>query len=138
MRIVPRSSLPALLVLTLLCISAEPVARAPYIAPGDIDVKALLIGPPDDNSVEHRQEVDALLRYQDSRTAEDVKRCKDEEEVTVFAFADVLGPWFAEKDLPVTSELMKEMYVEAKAVSAAAKQEWNRVRRWPTRGSSLA
>lgn len=128
MRIVSRSSLPALLILALLCISAEPAARAPYIAPGDIDVKALLIGPPVDNSAEHRQEVDALLRYQDSRTAEDVKRCKDEEEVTVFAFADVLGPWFVEKDLPVTGELMQDVYKETKAVSAAAKKEWNRMR----------
>jgi acid phosphatase (class A) len=128
MRIASRSALPVALILALMCVCAAPAAHPAFIAPGDIDVKALLIGPPDDNSAEHRQEVDAVLRYQESRTPEDVQRCKDEEEVTVFAFASVLGPWFNEKDLPITGELMKDVYKQAKDVSAAAKKQWNRMR----------
>ncbi|MDB5298592.1 MAG: acid phosphatase [Phycisphaerales bacterium] len=128
MRTVSRSSLPVLLILALMGACAAPATRPVYLAPGDIDMKALLIGPPDDNSAEHRQEVDAVLRYQESRTPEDVQRCKDEEEVTVFAFASVLGPWFNEKELPITADLMKDVYKQAKDVSAAAKKEWNRMR----------
>src|SRR5437016_4370936 len=73
------------------------------IAPEQIDFKSLLGDPPADDADAHRQEVDLMLRLQDSRTPEDVRRCRAEEVVTVFAFATVLGSSFNPDDLPKTA-----------------------------------
>jgi acid phosphatase (class A) len=103
-------------------------SSVPYISAAQFDFKTLLPGPPADDSAAHKAEVDRMLSLQESRTPAEVARCTSEEKVTAFAFDTVLGPAFNKKNLPVTAALMKEAYVEAKAVSDQAKKIWNRVR----------
>ena len=100
----------------------------PYITPQQFDFHAILSPPPADNSAMHSREVVRMLALQDSRTPEDVRRCRAEETVTVFAFDTVLGPSFNATNLPVTAALMHEVFVEARSVSGAAKQVWVRTR----------
>ncbi len=111
-----------------LCLAAAPVTQPAYLAPDSFDFKALLGGPPANDSQEHKDEIAKLLKYQDTRTPEEVARCKSEEEVDVFAFSSVLGSWFNEKDLPETAKFMKDAYTQTKVVSNAAKANWNRPR----------
>src|SRR5205814_3757349 len=101
---------------------------APGVAPERFDFQALLGDPPADGSPEHRQEVDRMLSLQAQRTPDEVRRCKSEETVSVFAFSTVLGPTFNAKDLPFTARLMRDVYDEAKKDSDAAKQRWGRTR----------
>ena len=111
-----------------LCVAAAPTSQPAYLAPDHFDFPALLGPPPADDSQVHKDEVDHMLALQASRTPEEIARCKSEEDVTVFAFATVLGDWFNEKDLPETAALMKDAYNQARVVSNAAKIVWNRTR----------
>lgn len=116
------------LLAALFCLALAPATRPTYVAPKDFDFKAILGDPPADNSPEHKAEVDRMLDLQASRTADEVRRCKSEEEVTVFCFSTVLGEGFNAKDLPVTSRVMEDAYADARSVSNAAKKVWLRVR----------
>ena len=99
-----------------------------FVKPEDIDATSILPGPPADDSPEHRAEVATLLYWQAKRTTLDVARCRSEENVTVFTFADVLGDGFNAHALPIMEALMDRVYVDARLVSNAAKLKWNRVR----------
>ena len=120
-------SAPLLFVL-LLSFAAAPASRPAYVTPDQFDLKAILGDPPADSSPEHKAEVDRILDLQAHRTPDEVRRCQSEEEVTAFAFADVLGDWFNEKNLPITAALMKDANADASAVSGKAKKLWHRVR----------
>jgi hypothetical protein len=107
---------------------APAAAKPIYVKPDDTDWSSLLPGPPADDSPEHIAEVATLLHWQEKRTAEDVIRCQSEEEVTAFVFAEVLGDWFNARRLPITADLMRQVYTDTRAASNAAKKKWNRVR----------
>ncbi|HEX8911947.1 MAG TPA: phosphatase PAP2 family protein, partial [Humisphaera sp.] len=99
-----------------------------YVLPSAFDFPALLGPPPADDSDAHRAEIDKVLSLQADRTPAQEARCRAEEVVTVFAFADVLGPGFDAKELPVTAALMQQVYVDGRATSDAAKLVWARKR----------
>jgi hypothetical protein len=109
-------------------LALAPASQPAYLAPDNFDFKALLGNPPADDSQQHKDEVNQLLALQASRTPDEIARCKSEEDVTVFAFSTVLGPWFTQEDLPLTSALMSEANKQAKLPTNAAKKLWNRVR----------
>jgi hypothetical protein len=105
-----------------------PTAKAIYVKVDDADWSSFLPAPPADDSAEHRAEVAELLHWQYKRTAEDEARCRSEEDVTAFIFAEVLGDWFDAKSLPITADLMHQVYIDTRLISNAAKKKWNRVR----------
>jgi acid phosphatase (class A) len=109
-------------------LAPAPTSQPAYLAPDNFDFKALLGGPPADDSQLHRDEVDRMLKLQAERTPAEIARCESEVEVSVFAFASVLGPWFNEDDLPKTAALMSEVNRQAKTPTSAAKTMWNRTR----------
>ena len=108
--------------------AVNPIAHAPYVRASDFDYKALLPEPPADASPAHMAEIEGMLKLQEARTPAEEARCQSEEEVTVMNFADVLGPWFNAKNLPMTEVFMREVYDEAKDVSGEAKKIWKRTR----------
>jgi hypothetical protein len=114
--------------LTIVSLAAAPTSQPAYLAPDNFDFKALLGGPPADDSQQHKDEVARMLSLQAARTPAEVARCKSEEEVTVFAFSTVLGSWFNEKNLPKTAALMAKVNSQAKIPTSAAKALWNRTR----------
>ena len=115
-----------------LCIGAAPVTQPAYLAPDTFDFKTLLGDPPADGSDTQKQEIETLLKLQTNRTPEQVERCRREVDGNAFIFADVLGKWFTAKDLPTTAALMKEVTLQTKVVSSAAKINWNRKRPYLT------
>ena len=114
--------------LMTLCLALAPATPAHFVTADQFDFKALLGDPPADNSPEHKAEIDRLLDLQAARTPEEEHRCKDEEEVTVFAFSTVLGEEFNATNLPVTAKVMAEAQADSKVVANAAKLIWKRVR----------
>src|SRR5215469_13921897 len=83
-------------------------ARAEYVEAKDFDFKTLLPAPPVDGSDAWRAEMDQLLKLQDKRTDDDVKRIESESKMTAFIFANALGSWFNEKDLPKTAAFLAQ------------------------------
>jgi len=118
----------AIALLASMSLALAPTSQPAYLAPDNFDFKALLGGPPADDSQEHKEEVNLLLTLQANRTPQEIARCQSEVDVTAFAFSTVLGSWFKAKNLPLTAALMSEVNKQAKIPLNAAKETWNRVR----------
>jgi hypothetical protein len=116
-----------IVLLAFLCL-APAQQQAPFVSPADFDFEALLGNPPADDSTTHRREVEQMLAIQASRTSEQEQRCKSEEKVTPFVFAEILGPWFNAKELPLTAALFREVTVQTTDISDVPKKKWSRVR----------
>jgi hypothetical protein len=110
-----------------LCLGLAPQSTT-FVSPAEFDFDAILGNPPADDSAQHRQEVEHMLQLQASRTAQEELRCKAEEKVTPFVFAEILGPWFNPKDLPLTAKLFREVTLETTDVADVPKKKWSRVR----------
>ena len=99
-----------------------------FLTPEQFDFDALIGKPPADDSPQHVAEADQMLAIQDHRTAQEVKRCKAEEKVDPFIFAEVLGDWFKPKNLPQTTQLLTEITTESTEIAKAAKDKYGRIR----------
>ena len=118
----------AIAILAMCCLAFAPSSQPANLAPDSFDFKALLGNPPSNDSQQHKDELDRMLQLQASRTPEEEARCQSEQELTVFAFSSVLGPWFNKDALPKTAVLMSDTFRQAKIDANAAKAIWNRPR----------
>lgn len=100
----------------------------PYFDPASVDLKSLLPDPPAIGSPETQKEIGLILEKQKSRTPAELARIKKEVHLNVWLFADVLGPWFATKNLPVTTALFARVDATEHPVVESAKKDWNRPR----------
>lgn len=125
------------LIAVCLLAASVSIAEAPkekyephYLSADAINVVDLLPDPPAADSPEHQEEFDLLLKLQHDRTAAEVARATAEEKhLTVFAFADVLGPNFTEEKCPKTAEFFKTtLQPDVAYFNKLAKNHWNRPR----------
>lgn len=120
------------MLLALLLIHAIPIFAKPpafhYLAPGAIDVQALLPDPPARGSAQNKADIQAVLAAQGTRTAFQVGRARTEATLSPVAFDTVLGTGFNAENFPLTFALLNDAASDAEAISAAAKQCWNRPR----------
>ena len=124
-------ALPLLLfVLSAPVFAKDGVQAGHYIEPGAVDFKTLAGEPPTDGSVQTKSEIEVMLQKQQLRTAEDEDRAQKEEHLSVFLFANVLGPWFEEKNLPLTTALFARAGGDLGGVTNTAKSYWHRPRPW--------
>ena len=107
---------------------AKDASPAHYIDPASINLKALLPDPPADGSPATLKEIDLILQKQQTRKAADIARAEAEAKLKVFVFADVLGPWFSQKNLPSTEALFNNVTDDAHLATESAKKLWNRPR----------
>ena len=116
--------------LALLLLSAQhaegDVAR--YLAPSAVKLEQLLPPPPAPDSIRAEQDMAALLRAQETRTRATAEAAQDDAVVSVFRFADVLGPAFSGERLPKTMALFKAVAPEVTQISRRAKRHWKRPR----------
>ena len=95
---------------------------SPFLAPGALDLPALLPPPPAAGSPTERVELDQVLALQTSRTPEQAARCVQVENETIWLFgSEVLGPWFTEANLPKTTAFFAAVREDFIAVNRAAK-----------------
>lgn len=116
-------------VLALHFLLADAVAReARYISPDAVNLQELLSPPPAPGSAAAEQDLAAVLGAQAARTPGSVKAAQDDAVVSVFRFADVLGPAFNGERLPKTLALFKAVGLDATQIGLRAKQHWQRPR----------
>ena len=109
--------------------ATAPVAAVYFIPPDATDWKNLLPAPPAPGSVAMLGDVETVLQVQAARTPADIAWAKFIEPEHVFDdFTDVLGPWFAEKNLPVSAEFLRQVTSDARAVSDRMKNLYPRQR----------
>lgn len=109
--------------------SVAPVAGiAPYFDPATVDLKKLLPDPPAKGSATTKQEIDLILQKQAARTPVEVARIKREVHLNVYLFDTVLGPWFTQKNLPLTAALFARVDATEHPVVDSAKKDWDRPR----------
>jgi acid phosphatase (class A) len=108
--------------------TTEPSTQPVFLEASSINLHALLGDPPANDSPVQQVELEKVLELQAARTPAEAQRCQDEVAVTVFGFAGAMGPWFTEKNLPVTAQVMNDAYEQGKVFSKSAKAIWNRPR----------
>jgi len=100
-----------------------------YVAPGALDLKALLPAPPAPDSPETRAEIAELLGLQAVRTPAQAGRCRQIEGEDLFLFgSEVLGGWFNAANLPLTAKFFTEVREDFGPLNRAAKAVWPRRR----------
>lgn len=118
----------AALMLALAVATAAAAGELAYIPPGAVTLERYLPPPPSPGSEEARRDLQAVLELQHGRTASEVAEAQADQEVSVFRFADVMGPEFTARRLPLTAVLARRACRESGALTAAAKRHWDRPR----------
>lgn len=116
----------------LLCLALL-VSQSVMADGGDSDhaliaLSSLLPPPPATSSTEARQDLQAVLAVQQSRTADEQSAAKADTERSVFRFADALGSTMQPASLPKTSAFFERVAKLDKAEVAEAKLYWRRPR----------
>ena len=120
----------------LFAVVAVPVARARksvdaphYLSPDGLDWAATLNpGPPAAGSAAAVADLAVVRHDQDVRTPADVARCRREDGLSPWLFADVLGPGFTHKACPATDRLLRAAEVDGLFFADTAKERWERPR----------
>lgn len=100
-----------------------------YFDPATIKYDDLLPDPPDADSSEEAKEIAIILHDQAARTPEQLARIQNEaNHLNVWLFASVMGPWFTEKNLPLTTQFFNDVDNNEWLVARAAKEYWHRPR----------
>ena len=118
----------SLVLLSFVALAPAGVAATPYLHPGQCDATVLLAPPPTAGSAEDQADLETAYRVASAATPEEVARAKDAVKLTVFHFTPVIGPWFQPGKFPKLEALFKEVEVESKLVTSAAKKHWKRIR----------
>ena len=117
-----------LLTLHLLLIEVAAADDSRYLAATAVDLTELLPAPPAAGSALAQQDMDAVLRAQTARTPASVAAAQADALVSVFRFADVLGPGFTSDRLPLTAALFKTVGKDGTRIGLRAKDTWHRPR----------
>jgi acid phosphatase (class A) len=103
--------------------AVEPVTALPLV-----DLIALLPPPPAQDSSQTADEIKEILSYQRNRTDQMVASAQGDQELTVFRFADVLGPAFTPGKLPFTTAFFEKVLRVSEESVGPAKAHWKRLR----------
>lgn len=121
----------------LLCVQTVSGADAKYLNHSTVpDGVALLPPLPLPGSPEDVADADEAFHVYSTRTSEQFAQGKDENKLTIFHFAPVIGPRFQPGKFPVTEALFKQMEGEMKVATDELKEHFKRVRPYnaePTR-----
>lgn len=125
--------LPVLLSLGLVLTPVRAAETAPhYLAPGAIDLKAVVPPPPEAGSVGARGDLETVLQVQAGRTPIETAWARLIERDTFLNHAQVLGPWFTKENLPLTMAFLKAASDDLYAASKGAKELYPRPRPFRT------
>lgn len=109
--------------------AATPVAAGNFVGVDAVEWKAILPPQPPNGSLAALADVETVLRIQAARTPVDVAWAKLIEKDNIFAdYREVLGPWFAEKNLPVLAEFLGRVTADAQATNSRIKSLYFRSR----------
>ena len=109
-------------------VSTAPADQDAYLAASSVDLVQILAPPPAPDSAAGKADLQAVLDAQWNRTPAGIKSAQADVEVSVFRFADVIGPGFDAKELPFTTIFFDRIREAESPVVKAAKQYFNRPR----------
>lgn len=112
----------------LFLLAGTALAAETWISAKAIDLVRYLPPPPAPDSEAQRRDLAAVLAIQATRTEAQVREAQDDQQVSIFRFADVLGSGFSAERLPRTAKLAQRACGQTSLVTAAAKRFWNRPR----------
>ncbi len=102
--------------------AAAPAAAANFFTPEAIDWKGVLPPPPAVASLAALADLETVHQVQAARTPADIAWAKLIEKDDPYAdFAEVLGPWLTEKNLPALAELIRQVTADAQAANKHVK-----------------
>jgi acid phosphatase (class A) len=104
------------------------LSNTPYLAPGEVDIIPLLPPPPALNSPAERRDLDYMLTVQNARTRAALARAEADAQVSIYRFADVLGPDFSKESLPVLDAFFVKVIREMAGPVNQGKDHWRRPR----------
>ncbi|WP_233842938.1 phosphatase PAP2 family protein [Dyella sp. 2HG41-7] len=116
------------LVLLMLLIGQPALADDGGAAHATVELSNLLPPPPAAGSAAAKQDLQAVLAAQKSRTADEMSAAKADSERSVFRFADVLGSSMQAAALPKTAAFFDRVAKLDKAEVKDAKLYWQRAR----------
>ena len=108
--------------------SAALAADTYYINSAEIDLIHILAPPPTPDSPPGKADLQGVLAAVNARTDASIKQAQDDDQRTVFRFADVMGPTFKTENLLLTTKLFRHVYEDSNAVTFAAKNFFKRTR----------
>jgi hypothetical protein len=112
----------------LLFVAFQLAAAETYLKPGHPDGVALLAPPPDPGSSEQAADLATARATFKARNADEEKRATKHSSLSLFLFAEALGPSFAPGKYPKTEELFQKVKKEIGPPINFAKAHWKRKR----------
>jgi len=99
-----------------------------YITPAQIDLAQMLPPPPAPGSDAQRRDIAAMLAVQRARTRAAAARAIADDPISVFRFADVLGPNFNAARLPTLAAFLDHVRRDIDALTSQTRNYWHRER----------
>jgi acid phosphatase (class A) len=99
-----------------------------YITPAQIDLVQVLPPPPAPGSDAQRRDIAAMLTLQRARTNAAAARAIADDPISVFRFADVLGPNFNAAGLPRSAAFLDHVRRDIDALTSETRNYWHRDR----------
>lgn len=93
-----------------------------------VDLTKLLPPPPQPGSPEQAADEATVVELQKMRTPSQVMEAVGDNKISVFRFADVLGPKFTEDKLPITARFFEDVTIVQRGILLQTKDIWNRPR----------
>jgi acid phosphatase (class A) len=92
------------------------------------DLTQLIAPPPESGSAEEKRDLDAVMAAQASRTFDEITAAQADATISIFRFADVLGPGFTPERLPLTAHFFARVDATEWPLLKADKEYWHRPR----------
>jgi acid phosphatase (class A) len=99
-----------------------------YISPSSVDLSHLLAPPPAPDSAAGKADLQAVLDAQRNWTPAIVAGAQADAQLSVFRFADVIGPSFKPENLPFATKFFERVSSDQGSVVRAAKTYFQRPR----------
>ncbi|HEY4264524.1 MAG TPA: phosphatase PAP2 family protein [Micropepsaceae bacterium] len=115
----------------LLLLGATPalsLSDTSYLAPGAFDSVHLLPPPPRATSPQQGQDIDGVLRAQQTASPERIKRAEEDAKVDIAQFAAVLGTKFSFTAVPGVAAFFRKVARDTREPVNMAKDCWERPR----------
>jgi acid phosphatase (class A) len=114
--------------LLLLCLAWPLRATDRYLAPGRPDGVALLAPPPAPGSAEEAADLQMSRELVKARTSAETAQAKEAARLSVFYFAQAIGPVFQPGKLPKTEALLAQIKKDIREPINTPKNHWKRLR----------
>jgi acid phosphatase (class A) len=103
-----------------------------YLPPSSVDLTLILAPPPTPDSAAGKADLQAVLDAQRNRTPAEAASAQADAEISVFRFADAIGPGFNAANLPFTTKFFDRVRAAASPVVKTAKAFFKRPRPFVT------